>query len=103
MRKKRLNNGALNIESEEMRFLLDDKGMPVEVMIKTSKDAHKLVEEFMLLANRKVAEFIGKPKKGRDPIPFITRCHDKPDLSKINLFSVFIDKFGYKLDFTNPE
>jgi ribonuclease R len=103
LRKKRLNNGALNIESEEMRFLLDEKGMPVEVMIKTSKDAHKLVEEFMLLANRKVAEFIVKPKKGRDPIPFITRCHDKPDLSKINLFSVFIDKFGYKLDFTNPE
>ena len=86
-----------------MRFLLDDKGMPIEVMIKTSKDAHKLVEEFMLLANRKVAEFIVKPKKGRDPVPFITRCHDKPDLSKINLFSVFIDKFGYKLDFTNPE
>ena len=103
LRKKRLNNGALNIESEEMRFLLDDKGMPIEVMIKTSKDAHKLVEEFMLLANRKVAEFIVKPKKGRDPVPFITRCHDKPDLSKINLFSVFIDKFGYKLDFTNPE
>jgi ribonuclease R len=103
LRKKRLNNGALNIESEEMRFLLDDKGMPIEVLIKTSKDAHKLVEEFMLLANRKVAEFIVKPKKGRDPIPFITRCHDKPDLSKINLFSVFIDKFGYKLDFTNPE
>ena len=103
LRKIRLDNGALNIESEEMRFVLDDKGMPVEVVIKTSKDAHKLIEEFMLLANRKVAEFIGKPKKGRDQIPFIYRCHDKPDITKIGLFSVFIDKFGYKLDFTNPD
>jgi ribonuclease R len=86
-----------------MRFKLDEEGMPIEVIIKTSKDAHKLVEEFMLLANRKVAEFIGKSKKGRDPIPFVYRCHDKPDLTKIGLFSVFIDKFGYKLDFTNPD
>ena len=57
----------------------------------------------MLLANRKVAEFIGKSKKARDPIPFVYRCHDKPDLTKIGLFSVFIDKFGYKLDFSNPD
>lgn len=103
LRKYRLKNGALNIESEEMRFKLDEEGMPIEVIIKTSKDAHKLVEEFMLLANRKVAEFIGKSKKGKDPIPFVYRCHDKPDLTKIGLFSVFIDKFGYKLDFTNPD
>lgn len=103
LRKARLKNGALSIESEEMRFKLDEEGMPVEVVIKTSKDAHKLVEEFMLLANRKVAEFIGKPKKGRDQIPFVYRVHDKPDLSKIGLFSVFIDKFGYKLDFTDPD
>lgn len=103
LRKYRLKNGALNIESEEMRFKLDEEGMPIEVVIKTSKDAHKLVEEFMLLANRKVAEFIGKSKKGRDPIPFVYRCHDKPDLTKIGLFSVFIDKFGYKLDFSNPD
>jgi ribonuclease R len=103
LRKYRLKNGALNIESEEMRFKLDENGMPIEVIIKTSKDAHKLVEEFMLLANRKVAEFIGKSKKGKDPIPFVYRCHDKPDITKIGLFSVFIDKFGYKLDFSNPD
>ena len=103
LRKYRLKNGALNIESEEMRFKLDQEGMPIEVIIKTSKDAHKLVEEFMLLANRKVAEFIGKSKKGKDPIPFVYRCHDKPDITKIGLFSVFIDKFGYKLDFTSPD
>lgn len=103
LRKQRLKKGALSIESEEMRFKLDEDGMPIEVVIKTSKDAHKLIEEFMLLANRKVAEFIGKPKKGRDSIPFIYRCHDKPDVTKIGLFSIFIDKFGYKLDFDNPE
>ncbi|MBI1835903.1 MAG: ribonuclease R [Flavobacteriia bacterium] len=102
-RGKRMKNGALSIESEEMRFKLDEEGMPVEVMIKVSKDAHKLVEEFMLLANRKVAEFIGIPKKGRDQIPFVYRCHDKPDETKIGVFNVFIDKFGYKLDFTAPD
>lgn len=103
LRGKRLNNGALSIESEEMRFVLDDEGVPVDIIIKTSKDAHKLIEEFMLLANRKVAEFIDKSAKGRDPIPFVYRCHDKPDITKIGLFSVFIDKFGYKVNFDNPE
>lgn len=97
-RKKRLKKGALNIESEEMRFKLDENKNPVEVLIKTSKDAHKLIEEFMLLANRHVAEFIGKPSKDRDPIPFVYRVHDEPDLAKIELFKVFIDKFGYDLE-----
>lgn len=103
LRKKRLNHGALSIESEEMRFKLDEKGHPIEVMIKTSKDAHKLIEEFMLLANKHVAMFIAAPRKGRDPIPFVFRVHDKPDIAKIALFNVFIDKFGYKLDFSHPD
>lgn len=97
-RNKRLKKGALNIESEEMRFKLDDDKNPIEVLIKTSKDAHKLIEEFMLLANRHVAEFIGKPSKDRDPIPFVYRVHDEPDLAKIELFKLFIDKFGYDLE-----
>ena len=103
LRNARLKNGALNIESEEMRFKLDEKGHPEEVVIKTSKDAHKLIEEFMLLANKKVAVFIAEPKKGRDIIPFVYRVHDKPDIDKIALFNVFIDKFGYKLDFSHPD
>lgn len=103
LRKKRIAKGALHIESEEMRFKLNDKGEPLEVLIKTSKDAHKLIEEFMLLANKKIAEYIAKPNKNKDVIPFIYRVHDKPDLAKINIFQVFIDKFGYKLDFTHPE
>lgn len=103
MRKKRLKEGALNIESEEMRFELDREGNPVNVILKTSKDAHKLVEEFMLLANKKVATFIARPGSKKDPIPFIYRCHDKPDVEKIALFKVFIDKFGYELNFTHPD
>lgn len=102
-RKKRLANGALNIESEEMRFELDETGNPVNVIIKTSKDAHKLVEEFMLLANKQVATKIGKPKGNKDPIPFIYRCHDKPDDEKIAMFRLFIDKFHYELNFKHPD
>jgi len=100
-RNKRLTKGALNIESEEMRFKLDEDKNPIEVVIKTSKDAHKLIEEFMLLANRHVAEFIGKPQKDKDPIPFIYRVHDEPDTAKIELFKLFIDKFGYDLESTD--
>ena len=103
LRKGRLKKGAMNIESEEMRFKLNQDGHPVEVMIKTSKDAHKLIEEFMLLANRHVATFIADPKKHKDPIPFVFRIHDKPDMAKIALFNVFIEKFGHKLDVTHPD
>ncbi len=99
LRGRRLKKGALKIESEEMKFRLNEEGHPIDVVLKTSKDAHKLIEEFMLLANRKVAEFIGKRGKVSNPIPFVYRCHDKPDLQKIGLFSLFIDKFGYKIDF----
>ena len=98
LRKRRLKAGAMNIESEEVRFRLDGEGFPEEVVIKRSKDAHKLVEEFMLLANRKVAEFItGKEKKGAK-IPFVYRCHDKPSPEKIQLFNLFVQKFGYDID-----
>ncbi len=98
LRNKRLKSGALSIESEEMRFRLDAEGKPVEVVTKVSKDAHKLIEEFMLLANKKVATFIAKPaQKNRDVIPFVYRVHDKPDPAKIEVFKLFIDKFGLKL------
>ena len=103
LRKSRLKHGALSIESEEMRFRLNDDGHPVEVMIKTSKDAHKLIEEFMLLANKYVAKFVAAPKKGRDTVPFIFRVHDRPDAAKIALFNVFIEKFGYKVDARQPD
>jgi ribonuclease R len=99
LRKSRLKAGAMNIESEEVRFRLDDTGFPNEVVIKRSKDAHKLIEEFMLLANRKVAMFIANKKEKK--IPFVYRCHDKPDPQKVATFGVFIDKFGYDIDQVN--
>jgi len=102
LRNKRLKNGALSIESEEMRFKLNDKGNPAEVIIKTSKDANKLIEEFMLLANRYVATFLSKPEKGRDPFPMIYRVHDKPDIEKMGMFAVFIEKFGHKINLQDP-
>ncbi len=99
LRKKRLTNGALSINSEEVSFILDDDGEPIRVVNKVQKDANKLIEEFMLLANRRAATFAGKlPKNKGSDKNFIYRCHDKPDLGKIETFKVFIDKFGY--DFT---
>ena len=102
LRNKRLKNGALSIESEEMRFKLNEKGNPAEVIIKTSKDAHKLIEEFMLLANRNVTTFLSKPAKGRDPFPMIYRVHDKPNIEKMGMFAVFIEKFGHKINLNDP-
>lgn len=99
LRKKRLKAGAMNIESEEVRFKLDDDGFPEEVIIKHSKDAHKLIEEFMLLANRRVATFIAKKDK---PIPFVYRCHDKPDPEKVATFNLFIRKFGHEINYLDP-
>ncbi len=100
-RSKRLKKGALSIESEEMRFKLDDKGFPIQVLIKTSKDAHKLIEEFMLLANRTIATFLSKPMKDRDTIPMVYRVHDQPDPEKMAMFAVFIEKFGHKIDLSD--
>lgn len=102
LRKKRLNAGAMNIESEEVRFKLDEEGFPESLMIKRSKDAHKLIEEFMLLANRLVATFVSKQKKGEAKIPFVYRCHDKPDAAKIEMFNMFINKFGYEIETNDP-
>ena len=93
----------MNIESSEMRFKLDEEGHPIEVVIKTSKDANKLIEEYMLLANRRVATFIATKKKGQEKIPFIYRCHDKPDTAKVELFNLFVQKFGYEVDTNNPD
>ena len=103
MRKRRLKNGALSIESEEMRFKLGENGFPEGILIKTSKDAHKLVEEFMLLANRHVAMFLGKPTEKEQKTTCIYRVHDTPDPAKLDIFSVFIKKFGYSVDLTQPE
>ncbi len=103
MRKDRLKNGALNIESEEVRFQLNEEGNPIDVYTKTSKDAHKLIEEFMLLANKHVALFIDNRGKKKDVIPFVYRCHDKPDIAKIETFKLFIEKFGHQISYNRIE
>lgn len=94
-RKKRLKNGALNIESEELYFKLDDQGNPVGTIKKVSKDAHKLIEEFMLLANKSVAKRVALNTRSTTPI--IYRVHDSPDIEKVNTFIVFLRKFDLKL------
>jgi len=103
IRKKRIDNGALNIETEEIRFQLDERNNPINVILKKSEDAHKLIEEFMLLANLHVAERIGKPEKNKNIVPLIYRVHDLPDTDKIEQLKVFIEKFGHKLNTNHPQ
>ncbi len=97
-RKERFDNGAINFSSQEVRFTLDENGKPVGIVIKESKDAHKLVEEFMLLANRTIAEYISRIKSNKEPIPFPYRIHDTPDDEKLKPFAAFAKKFGYTFD-----
>ncbi|NNC49498.1 MAG: ribonuclease R [Flaviramulus sp.] len=96
MRRKRMSSGAISFDKVEVKFDLDEQANPVGVFFKTSKDANKLIEEFMLLANRKVSEFVGKedPKK-----TFVYRVHDEPDDSKLASLQGIVSKFGYKLNF----
>lgn len=96
-RQERLNEGALNIESQEVKFKLDEQGNPIDIILKTSKDAHKLIEEFMLLANKKVATKIGKPEKNKKIVPFIYRIHDQPNPEKISDLKIFLEQFDYQI------
>jgi ribonuclease R len=102
-RKKRFQNGAINFSSTEVRFKLDEKGDPIGIMVKESKEAHQLIEEYMLLANRTVAENISKIKINGKPLPFPYRTHDDPDEEKLVPFAAFAKKFGHKFDTSSPE
>ena len=97
IRSKRLNNGALNIESSEVRFQLNEKGFPIGTFIKISKEAHQLIEEFMLLANKYVAMKMGKPHKNKLITPFIFRVHDDPNEEKLNDLKIYLQSMGYEL------
>lgn len=99
IRKKRFNNGAVNFETVEVKFKLDEKGIPLGVIPKERKDAHMLIEEFMLLANKRVAEFIFNKAKEANPLTFIYRSHDNPDPERLDTFSNFARRFGHQLDF----
>ncbi len=96
LRRNRMNEGAISFDKVEVKFNLDQEGEPEGVYFKISKDANHLIEEFMLLANRKVAEYIGKQKK-----TFVYRIHDEPNEDKLIAMQTVIAKFGYKIDFRN--
>lgn len=97
LRQKRFQNGAIAFDRVEVRFNIDENGKPLSVFFKEAKDANKLVEEFMLLANQTTATHIGKPGKGRKAKTFVYRIHDTPNPEKLQNFSTFIKRFGYNL------
>ncbi len=99
LREERFRKGSINFHSEEVKFKLDENSKPIGAFIKEQKESHKLVEDFMLLANRKVAEHIGMAKKGnkQKPKTFVYRIHDTPNDEKLQTFSEFIRKLGYRI------
>ncbi len=102
LRKDRLANGALEIGGNEVKFKLDEKGRPLGVYEKVMGPANWLIEEFMLLANKRVATFVGKPKQGK-PRPFVYRVHDLPDPEKVEQLRALARSFGHQLDTSNME
>ena len=99
MRKKRFDNNAINFETEEVKFKLDENSHPIGVYLKVQKEANWLIEEFMLLANKKVAEKIGRKRiTGKAPNVFVYRIHDKPLDEKLNTFKTFVKKLGFDLN-----
>ena len=103
LREKRFKNGAVKFDREELHFDVDEQGKPIRAYFKRSKDANKLIEEFMLLANKTVAESVGRPKDGRAPKTLPYRVHDNPDPQKLETLREFIMKFGYKLKTTSTK
>lgn len=97
LRKTRFESGSIDFDRYEVKFEIDEKGKPLSVYFKESKEANKLIEEFMLMANRVVAESIGKLPKGKTKKTFVYRIHEQPDPEKMKSFAEFIRRFGYKL------
>lgn len=103
IRAERFRKGAINFSSQEVRFKLDENAKPVGIVIKESKEAHQLIEEFMLLANRTIAEYVGGITYKDKAIPFPYRVHDAPDEDKLKLFTMFAGNFGVRFDLSSPE
>ena len=103
LREKRFKDGAVKFDREELHFDVDEKGKPTRAYFKKSKDANKLIEEFMLLANRTVAESVGKVKKGEKAKTLPYRIHDQPDPQKLERLREFIVKFGYRVKTTGSK
>ena len=98
LRERKFKNGAISFETTEVKFKLDEQGKPTGVYVKERKDAHKLIEDFMLLANKKVAEFVSKMGKGKHKYTFVYRVHDSPKPESLANFANFAARFGYKIN-----
>lgn len=98
LRDRKFKNGAISFETTEVKFKLDASGKPIGVYVKERKDAHKLIEDYMLLANRKVAEFVAKKAKGKNKYTFVYRSHDSPKQETLAGFAQFAARFGYKIN-----
>jgi ribonuclease R len=98
LRDRKFKNGAISFETTEVKFKLDESGKPTGVYVKERKDAHKLIEDFMLLANRKVAEFVSKKGKGKQKYTFVYRTHDSPKPDSLANFAQFAARFGYRIN-----
>jgi ribonuclease R len=103
LRKARFKNGAVNFETEEVKFKLDENYKPIGIFKKVRKDAHKMIEEFMLLANRTVAEFVHKMKGEKQPKTFVYRVHEPPSEEKLKLFNLFAARFGLSIQTTSQK
>lgn len=103
LRQQRFEDGAIAFETEEVEFKLDENSFPVDVIKKERKDAHLLIEEFMLLANRKVAEFIFSQNQSFQETPFVYRVHEAPPSEKLEQFVKIAKSFGYQFDASDPE
>ncbi|MFA6401525.1 MAG: ribonuclease R [Salinivirgaceae bacterium] len=103
LRKKRFQAGSIAFERSEVKFNLDANAKPIGVYLKENKESNQLIEEFMLLANKKVAEFIGKPDAHNHVRTFVYRVHDEPNQEKLNAFSLFIKRFGYQMQTKTPK
>ncbi|MCX6250281.1 MAG: ribonuclease R [Bacteroidetes bacterium] len=101
LRDDRFKKGSINFETQEVKFELDEKGKPLRIFLRELKDSNKLIEDFMLLANRRVAEWVGKKKGTADPKTFVYRVHDDPSPEKLETFIQFVTKLGYKMKLTS--
>ena len=103
LRDQRFKKGSIAFDRFELKFNIDESGKPLSVYFKEAKDSNKLIEEFMLLANKRVAEFVGKKSGNKPPKTFVYRIHDKPDPEKLETLNTFIQRFGYGLQLTTPK
>ena len=101
LREKRMANGSINFHSEEVKFILDENKKPIDTYVRVQNESHELIEDFMLLANRTVAETFGKPESKWHNYTFVYRVHDEPNPEKLNKFMLLLSRLGYSMDLSN--